>query len=167
MYPWLKQRYLYRQPPLEGLNTQFVKVTSTAALVLTTLGGLTIGCTSIVPNRYRMDPQTMQFMVANNEPKMEAWRKSLKVLYYLASCGSALIQLYLFALLARPLRDYKKNKKAQSCETSKKVVRTLTQAVVSFVVCSLATIVLGFLGEYVGLKENIRCNLVFYVDKSM
>ena len=69
------------------------------------------------------------------------------------ACGIALIQLYLLALLARPPRDFnKKNKKARISETSKKVVRTLTQAVVSFVTCSLATITFALSRVHVGLK---------------
>ena len=156
VYPWLKQRYLYQQPLLERFNTKLVRVASAASLVFMALFVLFHGCVSIIPIRYKMDPETLQFMVANNEPNTEVWRENLEIAYYVTSGGTALVQIYLLTLLVRPLQQFRKDKLAQSSETSRKVFRTLRQAVVSFIVCFLATVAFSFLGKYVGLKENTR-----------
>ena len=157
LYPWLKQRYLYQQPSMQHLNTKLVKVMSVVALVLMSLLIIFIGFVVSAPNRYQMDPKTMQFTLANNQPE---WIKyGLKVAYYVAAGEVALIQLGLFVLLVRPLLEFRKNKVAKNSETGKKVVRTLKQALVSFAICSVATFMSGFLGEYVDLKENIRVSL--------
>ena len=72
VHPWLKQRHLYKQPPLQHLNAKFVKVMSTLALVITVHFGLFIGRAAVVPRRCSADHVTMQFVMANNEAGTKA-----------------------------------------------------------------------------------------------
>ena len=157
LYPWARQKFIYKQPSISRFNTKCMKIFSNVLFIYLVVGCVTLGIFHIVLSTFEMDLNTGECVMLETTSKDLRFKK---VTFFLVILGFVVNQVLLLYLFMRPLSKHRNsNTTDPNNQVSQQIKSIINHAIGSLVLNTLATVVIGVLGTNSYMMHQIPGHL--------